>query len=328
MKFRNIVSWCVLFISLVLFVSGVVKKIAHKGNVSAGKSQVIAVIPKGTASMWWEVVHKGANDAGKEFGYEIAWNGPENETDREKQIQVVEDAINKNAAAIVLGPNDFTALARPVENISALGTPCIIIDSAVDTEKYDAFVGTDNIAGGADAARVLGKALNGKGNLLLIRFVQNSASTDARAKGFVDTVEKEFPGLKILSEQYTQGTVEDARQKTVDLLTRYPEVDGIFAVNQPTSVGTYKAIQNQGLVGKVKFVAFDSDATLVSGIEEGGVTAVIAQDPYMIGYIGVRSAVDKMKGNALKRNVPVPSMIVTSENLEKCKQENATALGL
>ncbi len=328
MKYQNLISWGVLFLSLILFSIGVAKKILHMNQNVQEKSNVIAVIPKGTASIWWEVVHKGALDAGAEEQYEIAWNGPEQENDREKQIQVVEDAMNKNAAAIVLAPNDFRALARPVNNIKEKGTPCVIIDSAVDTESYDSFVGTDNILCGADAARVMGKVLGGKGNILIIRFIQNSASTDARAKGFVDTIKKEFPNIKILSEQYTQGTVEDARQKTVDLLTRYPDVDGIFSCNQPTSVGTYKAIQNQNLAGKVKFVAFDSDATLVSGLRANEVTAIIAQDPYKVGYLGVKTAVRLLKGEKQERSISVAGMIVTKENLEQTIKENSAALGL
>ena len=94
--------------------------------------------------MWWEVVHKGALKAGKDFECEISWSGPEQETDREKQIQSVEDAIVRGAQAIVLGPNDGKALVRPVHKIKQTGLPCIIIDSSVETDVYDCFVATDN----------------------------------------------------------------------------------------------------------------------------------------------------------------------------------------
>ena len=300
-------------------------------NYLAGRSEkVISVIPKGTASMWWEVVHDGANKAGKEFGYTISWTGPEQETDREKQIQVVEDAIVTKAKAIVLAPNDQKALVRPVLKIKEAGIPCVIIDSSVDVNSNDyiSFVATDNFLAGSDGARCLGKALNGQGNVILTKFVQNSASTDARADGFKQTIEKEFPNIKIVDEQYTLGTSEDARQKTGDMLVRNKDVDGIFAVNQPSSVGAYKALQAQGSAGKIKMVGFDSDPILIEGIAEGKVEALVVQNPFEIGYQGVKAAVDALDGKTVPKKMPISSMIVNKDNLEQMKKEFPAALGL
>jgi len=329
MKKSNLVVVSILIISAVLFTSGVYKKISGL-NLDRTRQKIIAVIPKGTASMWWEVVHKGAIAAGEELGYQITWNGPEQETDREKQIQAVEDAVVKNVTGIVLGPNDAKALVRPVQKIKASGIPCVIIDSAVeaDPSDYVSFVATDNLFGGAQAARRLGAVLNGRGNVLLTKFVQNSASTDNRAQGFRDTLKKEFPNIKIVAEQYILGTVEDARQKTVDMLTRNKNVDGLFAVNHTSSVGAYKAIVSQKATGKVKMVGFDSDPILLEGIEQGTVESLIVQNPFQIGYQGVKVCVSAIEGNEVTKNVPVESMIVDKDNLEEMKKKFPVALGL
>ena len=327
MKGQSLAASVILIASAVLFSLGVYKKISGSG-VSSSLAEVIAVIPKGTASMWWEVVRQGAVKAGEEYGYEIAWVGPEQETDREKQIQVVEDAIVKQSAAIVLGPNDGQALVRPVENIVAKGIPCVIIDSGVDTDVYDAFAATDNIAGGASAARRMGAALNGEGRVLVTQFVQNSSSTENRARGFRETLESEFPNIVIVSEQYTLGTVEDARQKTVDMLTRFPNVDGLFAVNHTSSVGAFKAIESQGLAGKLTYIGFDSDPILVQGIENGSVEALIVQNPFEIGYRGVVLAARILSGDTPDKNNPVPSMIADASNIAELKVEYPSALGL
>jgi ribose transport system substrate-binding protein len=326
MKKSNWLVFIILGISAVLFISGVYKKISHLKQTE----KVIAVIPKGTASMWWEVVHAGANKAGEELGYKISWTGPEQETDREKQIQAVQDAIVTKTMAIVLAPNDQKALARPVLEIKKEGIPCVIIDSAVDvnSDDYVSFVATDNFLAGGDGARCLGKALNGKGNVILTKFVPNSASTDARADGFRQTIEKEFPDIKIINEQYTQGTVEDARQKTIDMLTRNKNVDGIFAVNQPSSVGAYKALQAHGSAGHIKMVGFDSDPILIDGIAEGGVEALVVQNPFEIGYQGVIAAVSALEGKTVPKKMPIPSMLVNKDNLEEMKQKFPAALGL
>lgn len=329
MKKSNWLVFLVLMASAVLFISGVIKKISHLRQDIA-REKVIAVIPKGTASMWWEVVHKGAAAAGAELGYKITWNGPEQETDREKQIQAVEDAIVQKVNGIVLGPNDEKALVRPVKKIKAAGIACVIIDSAVDANPSDyiCFVATDNFLGGVQAARRLGKVLNGRGSIILTKFVQNSASTDNRAEGFKETLKKEFPNIKIVAEQYTLGTVEDARQKTVDMLTRNKDVVGLFAVNQPSSVGAYKAIQNQSLCGKVRMVGFDSDPILLEGVEKKFVEALIVQNPFEIGYQGVKTVIDSMEGREVPKTKPIPSMIVDANNLKQMKEQFPAALGL
>ena len=321
-------SWFVVVIlgvSAVLMSIGIVRKVR---SLKSRQGQVIAVIPKGAVNMWWEVVHKGAVKAAQEDGYQSTWNGPELETDREKQIQCVEDAIIKKSSAIVLGPNDFKALARSVEKIREQHIPCVIIDSPVDTDQYDCFVGTDNYLGGAEAARIIGKRLSGHGNVILVRYIQNSASTDARGNGFVETLQKEFPQIKIIAEQHTQGTIEDARQRTVDMLTRHSAVDAVFAVNHPSSVGAFKALQNEKMTQKVCFVAFDSDPILLEGVGKGEVEAIIAQNPFEIGYQGVKQAIALLRGQAVERNTPVPSMIVNKENLEQMKRDYPEALGL
>lgn len=325
MKNQNWYVIAILALSAVLMTVGVVRKI---NSLEKKSVTTIVVIPKGTANMWWEVVHKGAMKAAAEAQVELVWSGPELESDREKQIQCVEDAITKKASAIVLGPNDFKALARSVSNIREAGIPCVIVDSPVDSDKFDSFVGTDNYQGGAEAARIIGKKLEGRGEVILVRYIQNSASTDERARGFTETLKKEFPGITVVAEQHTQGTVEDARQRTVDMLTRHSGADGVFAVNHPSSVGAYKAIQSENLAGKIAFVAFDSDPVLLEGIADGGVDAVIAQDPFAIGYNGVKQALAILEGKSVAENMPIASMIVVADNLEKMKVENPEALGL
>jgi ribose transport system substrate-binding protein len=137
-------------------------------------SHGIAVIPKGSTHDFWKSVHAGANAAGKEFGYEIYWNAPELETDRERQIQIVEDFIVQKVDGIVLAPVDKEALVPSVEKLAGLKMPCAIIDSAVGTDKYISFAATDNYKGGAMAAQRMGKILDGKGKVIVIKYAPGS----------------------------------------------------------------------------------------------------------------------------------------------------------
>ena len=142
------------------------------------------------------------------------------------------------------------------------------------------------------------------------------------------TLKKEFPKIKIIAEQHTQGTIEDARQRTVDMLTKHSKANAVFAVNHPSSVGAYKALQNEKLAGKICFVAFDSDPVLLEGLDKGEVEAIIAQNPFEIGYQGVKLAVALLNHQKVERNRPVASMIVRKDNLAQMKRDYPEALGL
>src|ERR1700733_10100068 len=160
---------------------------------SAGGTHGIAVIPKGSTHDFWKSIHAGANAAGKEFGYEIYWNAPELETDRERQIQIVEDFIVQKVDGLVLAPVDKDAMVPVVEKLASVKIPCAIIDSAISTDKYVSFVATDNYKGGVMAARRMGKILDGKGKVVVIKYAPGSASTTERENGFIETLGKEFP---------------------------------------------------------------------------------------------------------------------------------------
>ena len=117
MNKSSVFSAALLAASVVLFSAGVARKVAHARAAGGARVRTIAVIPKGTINMWWDVVRVGAEAAAQELGVRTAWNGPETETDREKQIQAVRDALTMKVDAVVLGPNDFKALVRPIEEV-------------------------------------------------------------------------------------------------------------------------------------------------------------------------------------------------------------------
>ena len=157
----------------------------------------IAVIPKGSTHDFWKSIHAGANAAGKEFGYEIYWNAPELETDRERQIQNRRRLHHraKGRDGVAIAPVDKDAMVPVIEKLASLKIPCAIIDSAVNTDKYITFAATDNYKGGAMAAERMGKILNGKGKVVVIKYAPGSGSTTERENGFTETLAKEFPAI-------------------------------------------------------------------------------------------------------------------------------------
>lgn len=278
----------------------------------------IAVIPKGSTHDFWKSVHAGANAAGKEFGYEIYWNAAELETDRERQIQIVEDFIVQKVDGVVLAPVDKEAIVPVVDKLSNEKIPCAIIDSAIGTDKYVSFVATDNYKGGAMAARRMGKILNGKGKVIVIKYAPGSASTGERENGFTETLGKEFPGIEIVDAKYGMATVETALQAAEDLLTRHSDLQGLFACNASTAVGAFQALQSQKRP-EVKMVGFDAEPALLDGLRAGLIDSLVVQDPYKMGYEGVKAIVNFHKGLPVDKRIDTGVTVITKDALEDPK---------
>jgi len=300
-------------IAAVFIIIGIIRK------GSSQNERRIAVIPKGTSSVFWESVRLGAQKAGDEFGYEISWNGPELESDRERQIQIVEDFIALKVAGVVLAPNGSNALVPKVEEMFAKNIPCVIIDSEINTDKYVSFAATNNYQGGVIAARRMGKILNGKGKVIVTKFMPGSGSTINRENGFIDTIEKEFPDIEIVDTKYGMATVETALQAAEDLLTKHAQLDGLYASNASTSVGSAQALQSQGRTDNIKMVGFDAEETLIDKLRSGVIDSLVVQDPYKMGYIGVKTLVDKINGKEVPKLIDTGVELVTLERLEEPK---------
>ncbi len=304
---------------LALVVSGCRRKTAAPSpeapRTSPKKQPQIAVIPKGTTHVFWQSVHAGAAKAAHDLGCRIYWNGPATEGQREAQFKVVEDMIARGVDAIVLAPLDSKALVPAIHRAVKAGIPVVIMDSAAETDEYVSFVATDNYVGGVKAADTLAGLLGGKGRVLLVRYNPGSASTTKRENGFEETLAKKYPGMKIVAAEYGKTTVASALAVVEDMLAKVPEFDGLFACNESTAVGALRALKNHKLAGKVRFVAFDASPTLVDGLKAGEIDALIAQDPFKMGYEATKAAYDRIEGKNVERRIDTGVTVVTRDNL-------------
>lgn len=277
----------------------------------------IAVIPKGTTHEFWKSIHAGAVKAANELGLEIIWKGPTKEDDRSQQIMVVEDFISKRVDGIVLAPLDDRALVMPVQEAVDENIPVVIIDSGLEGEGYVSFVATDNYKGGVLGAKRLGEILNGKGKVLLLRYQEGSASTEKREKGFIDTMEKDFPAIELVStNRYGGATTESAYQESENLLNRFPELAGIFCPNESTTFGMLRALQVSGKAGKIKFVGFDSSEKLVQALREGEIHGLVLQNPFRMGEVGVKTVLLHIRGEKVKKRINTGVHLATKENMD------------
>jgi ribose transport system substrate-binding protein len=314
----NILRFLAVGLGLALLLPACGKKGSEVPAAAPAKKFQIAVIPKGTTHEFWKSIHAGAVQAARELDVEVIWKGPQKEDDRAQQITVVEDFISRGVDGIVLAPLDDRALMRPVQDAVREKIPVVIIDSGLQGSDYVSYVATDNYQGGVLGARRLGSLMNGQGRIFLIRYQEGSASTMQREAGFLDTVKKEFPGLTILvQDQYAGATTETAYQLAENLISRFPDVEGIFAPNESSTFGVLRALQESRLAGKVRFVGFDSSPKLVQGLRDGDIQGLVLQNPMKMGYLGVKTMVAHLRGESVPKVIDTGVIMVTAENMDR-----------
>ena len=279
------------------------------------KKTVIAVIPKGVTNFFWQNVKAGAEAAGKETGVEIYWKGPSVEGDASSQINVVEDAITSHVAGILIAPSHRDSLVAVVERAQREGIPVTIFDSGIGTETYVSYVATDNVLGGVMAAERLAAQLGGKGKVAILGLKAGSVSTDERERGFQDTIKQKFPGIQIVAFQYGESSRTISIDRATDILTAHADMNGFFASNEPSTVGAAQAIKQKGAAGKIILAGFDSSPNLIEDLNAGVVDSLIIQNPYRMGYDGVKTLVDKLNGKTPERRIDTGVKLVTKENV-------------
>ena len=285
----------------------------------------IAVIPKGTTHEFWKSINAGAIKAQRELTaqgtkIEVIWKGPLREDDRDQQIQVVENFMARQVSAIVLAPLDLQALVKPVHNAIKAGVPVVVMDSDLKSDKYVSFVATDNYKGGQLAGEQMGKLLGGKGNVVLLRYAVGSASTEAREAGFLDVLKTNFPNIKVISsDQHAGATRELAYQTSQNLLNRFGrEANGVFCPCEPPTIAMTKALRDLGLAGgKVKMIGFDAGSQSVLDMKNGDVQALVVQNPLLMGYLGVMTAVKHLRGEKVEKRIDTGVLLVTPENMDR-----------
>ena len=292
----------------------------------AGKKKLlIAVIPKGEAHEFWKSVRAGALQKGKELStddveIEVTFKGPSEENNIAEQASVVENFIADHYDGICLAPTDAVALRKPVDAAIAEKIPVVIFDSGLkDLKGVVSFVATDNYQGGQKGAELLAKAMGDQGNVILLRYMRGSASTDAREEGFLDEIKK-HPNIKVLVDNKEAGASESgAKELSENLLQDYKDkVNGIFCSNQSTTSGMLTALIQSfpEVLKNVKFVGFDSGTNIADALENGQMEAAVLQDPVTMGGLTVETMVHHLQGKKVKDNIPVAGAEARQDNLK------------
>ncbi|MBO0799856.1 MAG: substrate-binding domain-containing protein [Blastocatellia bacterium] len=306
-----------LLIGLSLISLTMITAITACNRSAAGRSRkVIAVIPKGVSHSFWLKVKAGADAAGNDLNVDINWKGAASETDIAGQINIVEDAINRRVDGIVLAPSHGDSLVPMVQRAQREGIPVTIFDSGISTDNYLSYVATDNNEGGVVAAKRMGEKLGGKGKVAILGVKKGSVSTDQREEGFEATIKQQFPGIEIVQFLYGEADASKSLQAAEDILTAHPELNGMFASNESSTVGAVAAIRQRDLAGKVVLVGFDATPNLVNNVKEGAIDSLVIQNPFKMGYEGVKTVVEKLNGKEPQKRIDTGVHLLTKDNME------------
>ncbi|MEZ7196624.1 ABC transporter substrate-binding protein [Pseudodesulfovibrio karagichevae] len=274
----------------------------------AGEFKVL-VIPKAESTSYWEAVKQGAMDAGIERGVKVVFRGPRVQEEVKAQQAILAEEMQDRPDAIVIAPAHTTHLADALNKARQRGTLVLGIDSSMEGVDLTSFIATDNRAAGREAAAYLLRLTQGQGPILLLRHTDDNGSTLAREKGFVETVAARAPGAELIDSEFIGISVGNAYHRTLDLLRQHPDAKAVFSSAEMTSIGCVQALRELNLAGRGHVLVFDQTPEIREALREKYIDAVMVQQPYRMGYLGVATACDALEGK------PVPKRIVTKVKL-------------
>ena len=286
-----------------------------KQEADVAAKPYVAVITKSTTSEYWKTTFAGVNAASAEYNLKVTMEGPENEEDYVTQNSMIRGAVKNGADAIVFSAVDYNANAEVINEAVDKGVKVVVIDSDVNSDKVSCRISTDNYKAG----KMVGEAvLAGEEELFnvgIVNFDQNSENGQQREQGFRDAV-AEDERVTIVSSVHVNSTTEEAKDATSAMLKENPQINIIVTFNEWTSLGVGYAVQEMKLADDVRVVAFDSNVVSVGMLETGEVDALIVQNPYAMGYLGVEYAWMLINGEKPKETeIDTTTTLITKENM-------------
>ena len=294
------------------------------GAPAAGAQRSVALIAKSTQTEFWLSVFAGAEAAATEYNLSLTLSGPETEEDYEAQNQMIAQAVEAGADAIVFSAIDQEKNAAAIDEAARQGVRIVSIDSGVASDQVGTYIGTDNYAAGRMAAQAALEGVEGPMNVGMVNYDEGTANGQERQQGALDAL-AESGRAQVTAVVTTLVEAGQAQADTAALLRAHPEINVLLAFNEPTSVGAAGAVAQLGRQEEVFLVGFDSNVATIDGLQEGSVDALIVQNPYAMGYLGVESAYMLLagRGGELEEKVDTSTQIVDRRNLFSVDSQKA-----
>lgn len=276
----------------------------------------VALIAKSTGLEFWNAVFTGAQAAATEYNIDLVVTAPENEEDFEGQNALIEDAVADGAKAIIFSAIDYEANAAAIDAAAQAGVVIINIDSQVNSGHVAAYIGVDNYGAGRMAAQSALDGVPGQLNVGLINYEVNGANGRDRAAGAKEAFEQSGRAQVVATAQ-THPNADDARRDALEMLRDHPEINVLIALNEPSSVGTARAVHQMQRADDLWLVAFDSNLETIDALQNGAVDALVVQNSYSMGYFGVQSAYRLLagQGSSVSTDNIASAAVITRDNM-------------
>lgn len=271
-------------------------------EASSGK-MYIPVISKGFQHQFWQAVKQGAEKAAAELNVEITFEGPETEQQVDKQIEMLQAALDKKPAAIAFAALDSKAATPLLEKAQKADIPVVGFDSGVDSPIPVTTAATDNVAAAALAADKMAELIGGKGEVAVVAHDQTSRTGVDRRDGFVKQIEAKYPDIKIVDIQYGGGDHLKSTDLAKAIMQAHPNLKGIFGTNEGSAVGVVNAVTELKKEGQIVVIGYDSGKLQMDAIRSGTMAGAITQDPIGIGYWAVKAAVQAKNGESVPKTI-------------------------
>lgn len=289
------------------------------------QSNEIAVIVKTANSNFWQNVNKGAEAAIKDLpDYTMTFQGPVAESNVADQVNMVDNAVNRHVAGIVLAPSDPEALIPSIRKAWENAIPVVLIDSGVaesGDKFYQSFLSTDNKAAGELCAKELIERMGSEGKIAIMSYVAGVGSEIGRVGGFTDYI-KANSKIEIVNTFYSQSQMATALNQTLDVLAANPDLTGIFGANEPTAAGMGRALEQAGKAGQLTAIGFDGNEDLQGFVRNGTLNGIAVQGSFQMGELGVRTVAKVLAGEQVEKYIDTGVIFVTKDNIDKPEAQN------
>jgi ribose transport system substrate-binding protein len=305
--------------------AGIVAGIAFGVPAIAQTKPTISVIVKDTTSPYWQAVLAGARKAGQDLGVNVIELGAQSESDVSGQISILAKAVASNPAAIVIAPAEFAALGKPIDE-AAKKVKIIGIESAADTKAMTSLVATDNVNAGRVAADALAVAItkssaDTEGDVVMISSMPGVPSLDQRAKGFKEVVTAKYKALDITAEKVADGKPATVLDIMNDLIANTGDLRGVFVSDPITAQAVSQAVVEKKTNDKINIVGVGSDEKLVKFLQDDVIAGLVVEDPFRMGYDGVKTALAASKGEQVSANIDAGATLVTKANMSSARSQ-------